>query len=159
VKRWHTREESGIRLDRQGRWWHDDERVEHPRIVEAFDRGLEPTDDGRYRLVFGHDWCFVTVEGEAYRVTGLTLEHDGPPALTLSDGSSEVLDPASLTADAEGVLSCGVKTGRARARFSRTEQAALGELLEESDGKLWLRCGAYRRMVGPLGTDTLPNPA
>ena len=42
-KKLHTREQSGIRLDRQLRWWHDDEPVEHPKIIEAFNRGLSPT--------------------------------------------------------------------------------------------------------------------
>jgi hypothetical protein len=157
VARRHTREDSGIRLDREGRWWHDDEPVEHPRIIDAFNRGLSPTDDGRYRLAFGDDWCFVTVDGEAYRVTGLTKQADAPPLLELSDGTREPLEPASLDADVEGVFTCGVKGGHAQARFSRDAQAALGELLEESEGKLWLRCGAYRRMVGPFGVETLPT--
>jgi hypothetical protein len=152
----HTREDSGIRLDREGRWWHDGEPVEHPRIIEAFNRGLTPTGDGRFRLVFGADWCFVTVEGPAYRVTGLTRQTDASPLLELSDGTQEPLDPASLDPDGEGVFTCGVKGGRAQARFSRDAQAALGELLEESEGKLWLRCGAYRSRVGPLGVETLP---
>src|SRR5262249_6822997 len=57
----HTRENSGIRLDRNGRWWHDGVPIEHPKIIDAFNRGLSPTDGGRFRLDFGNDWCFVQV--------------------------------------------------------------------------------------------------
>ena len=43
--RWHTREDSGLRLDREQRWFHDDERIEHPKVIEAFNRGLRVEDD------------------------------------------------------------------------------------------------------------------
>ena len=48
-KRWHTREDSGLVLDRELNWVHDGERITHPRIIEAFNAGLVPTDDGRDR--------------------------------------------------------------------------------------------------------------
>ena len=51
--RWHTREDSGIRLDRQFRWWHDGELIEHPNIIEAFNKGVRVGDDGRVTLHFG----------------------------------------------------------------------------------------------------------
>lgn len=141
IKRWHTREDSGIRLDREGRWWHDDERVEHPKIVEAFNQGLQPTEDGRFKLVFGWDWCFVQVEDAAYRVLGVDALEDGHFLLHLTDRQSEVLDPATLKIEADEVLSCLVKQGRAKARFSRDAQFQLGSHLHEQDGRLVLRAG------------------
>ena len=136
--RWHTREDSGIRLDREGRWWHDGERIEHPKIVEAFNRGLTPEADGRYKLSFGNDWCFVEVEDAAYRVLGLERNAGGPPVLALSDRTHEPLIPETLAVESDQVFSCRVKGGRAKARFSRDAQAALGELLEERAGGIWL---------------------
>lgn len=125
--RWHTREDSGLVLDEAQRWWHDGERVEHPLIVEAFNRGLQVTDDGRYQLHFGGDWCFVTVRGCAYQVVVVDLLEDGRWAVRLSDRTAELLDVASLAEDAEGVLTVAVKGGRARARFSRNAQFLLAD--------------------------------
>lgn len=138
-KRWHTREDSGIRLDREGRWWHDDEPIEHPKIIEAFNVGLQPGDDGRFKLVFGNDWCFVTIEDAAYRVVAVDPTEDGALSIRLTDRSAERLDPATLEVDAEGVLACRVKARRAKARFSRDAQFALGEHLEEDGDQIVLR--------------------
>ena len=155
-RRWHTREDSGLVLDRQGVWYHDGERITHPRIVEAFNAGLVPTDDGRFQLHIGNDWAYVTVEGPAYAVTGID---PGPRTLglRLSDRTSEALDPATVVLDAEGVLSAGVKGGRARARFSRDAQFALAQLLRGQDGKVVLEL-SEARWVLPLDAAVLLQP-
>ena len=147
-KRWHTREDSGIRLDRDGRWWHDDELIEHPKIVEAFNTGLVPTDDGRFKLEFGWDWCFVEVEDAAYRVTAVDRAPDGGCLLRLSNRRTEPLAPGTLALEEDGVLSCRVMGGRAKARFSRDAQFQLGEWMEERDGQIVLRLGDRAHVVG-----------
>lgn len=139
--RWHTREDSGIRLDRQLRWWHDDEPIEHPKIIELFNKGLAPTDDGKFKLTVGNDWCFVTVEDAAYSVSVLD-EENGQLWLRLSDRTAEPLDPVSLQLDAEGVVIAKVKNGRAKARFSRDAQFALGERLTPAAGGVRLQVGS-----------------
>ena len=149
MARWHTREDSGIRLDRQLRWWHDDEPIEHPKIVELFNRGLAPTDDGRFKLTVGADWCFVTVEDAAYQVAVLDA-HDAQLWLRLSDRTAEPLDPATLALDPDGVLTAKVKQGRAKARFSRDAQFALGERLTPSGDGVRLDLGGTAVDV-PLG--------
>lgn len=137
-KRWHTREDSGLRLDRELRWWHDDDPVEHPKIIEAFNRGLTPTEDGKFLLRFGSDWCFVEVEDAAYEVRGWDFENDGV-RIHLSDATSEMLDGATVSLDADGIVTCRVKGGRARARFSRSAQAQLGDGLSLEDARWVLR--------------------
>lgn len=137
-KRWHTREDSGLRLDRELRWWHDGEPIEHPKVVKAFNAGLAPTGDGRFKLTFGTDWCYVEVEDAAYAVLAVDMARDHL-RLHLSDGTTERLDAATLELDVEGVLRCQVKAGLARARFGRDAQFALGSLLEEENGQLFLR--------------------
>lgn len=139
-KRWHTREDSGIRLDREFRWWHDDEPIEHPKIIEAFNTGLVPTDDGKFKLHFGWDWCFVEVEDAAYRVLGVDASDDRV-SLRLSDRTAEPLAPATLLLEPDGVLACRVKEGRAKARFTRDAQFQLGSLLDEREGRVVLRVG------------------
>ena len=127
-KRWHTREDSGLVLDRELNWIHDGERITHPKIIEAFNQGLVPTDDGRFQLRIGNDWAYVTVEGAAYRVNAIDTD-ESRVYLRLSDRTGEALDPATLRLGEDGVLTARVKGGRAQARFSRDAQYALGQLL------------------------------
>jgi len=128
----HTREDSGIVLDREGRWLHDGEPVTHPKIVEAFNRGIERAPDGRYLLRFGDDWCYVHVE-DAPLTVEVALPQDGRAVgLRFSNGASELLRPETL-ALREGVLYCRSEAGLP-ARFSRSAQFALGSLLEEREG-------------------------
>ena len=134
-KRWHTREDSGLVLDRDLNWIHDGERIMHPKIIEAFNQGLVPTDDGRFQLRLGNDWAYVTVEGAAYRVNAIDTD-ESRVYLRLSDRTGEALDPALLHVGDDGVLTTRVKDGRAQARFSRDAQFALGQLLVP-EGEGW----------------------
>lgn len=152
--RWHTREDSGLRVDRQGRWWHDDVLVEHPNIIEAFNRGLRVEPDGRYQLHFGADWCFVTVEGCAFTVVALDVSEGDRPSVRLSDRTAEWLAVDSLGIDQDGAVTCAVKGGLARARFSRAAQQQLGERLVDDAGTLALLVGA-RRWPTPLALEAL----
>lgn len=158
-KRWHTREDSGIRLDATLRWWHDDEPIEHPRIIELFNASLVLDDEGRYQLRIGNDWCYVQVEDAAYEVRTVDVTPDERVSVRLSDRTAEALDPESLRVEPDGILACRVKHGRARARFSRDAQYQLGQLLEEGpDGRLLL-CAGQRRVSLPLSLDAMANPA
>jgi uncharacterized protein len=143
--RWHTREDSGLSLDRQLAWWHDGERIEHPNIIEAFNRGVRVTDDGKYRLEFGHDWCFITVAECAFGVVAVDVSAGARLSLRLSDRTAEWLDPMTLAVSADGALTVAVKQGRARARFSRSAHVELASHLSvhgeqvvlEIDGAQW----------------------
>jgi hypothetical protein len=140
----HTREDSGLRLDRQQRWWHDDEPIEHPNIIRAFERGLKVGDDGRFRLEFGDDWALVQVEACAFRVVAVDVSEGDRLSLRLSDLTAEWLDAATLAEDDDGALTVAVKGGRARARFTRDAQVQLAEHLVEDGGKLLLAVGGKR---------------
>ncbi|NVJ04773.1 DUF1285 domain-containing protein [Myxococcus sp. AM001] len=154
-KRWHTREDSGIRLDARMRWWHDDEPILHPKIIELFNASLVLDETGRYQLRIGDDWCFIQVEGAAYEVRTVDVTPDERVSVRLSDRTAEALDVASLHLDADGVLSCRVKQGRAQARLSRDAQYQLGLLLEEGpDGGLVLSVG-QRKLAVPVALDAL----
>ena len=142
--RWHTREDSGLRVDRAGRWWHDDALVEHPNIIEAFNRGLRVNDEGKYELHFGNDWCFVTVEHCAFRVVAVDETQDERLSVRLSDRTAEWLDLSTLAQDDEGVLVAKVKEGKALARFSREAQFQLAERFEEVNGGLVVNVGRTR---------------
>ncbi|MCE9669502.1 DUF1285 domain-containing protein [Myxococcus stipitatus] len=154
-KRWHTREDSGIRLDASLRWWHDDEPILHPKIIELFNASLVLDDAGRYQLRIGNDWCFVQVADAAYEVRTVDVTPDERVSIRLSDRTAEALDPTSLLVESDGVLACRVKQGRAKARFSRDAQYQLGQLLEQGpDGGLLL-CAGERRLPVALSLDAL----
>lgn len=138
-KKWHTREESGIRIDRRGRWFHDDEPIEHPNIIEAFNRGLSVKDDGKYVLTFGNDWCFVKVEACAFQAVAVDEAEGDRLSIRLSDRTAELIDFSGLALDDEGVLTAPVKQGLARARFSREAQFQLAERFEVDGDRLAIR--------------------
>ena len=49
--------ESTIRLDAEGRFHHEGNVVEHPKLAEAFHTWIaRHPDDGRYILTNGYDW-------------------------------------------------------------------------------------------------------
>jgi hypothetical protein len=127
--RWHTREDSGIRLDRDFRWWHDGEPIDHPNIIEAFNRGVRVDEAGRVTLHFGNDWCVIEVEDAPYRVVAVDASPEGRLSVRLSDRTAEWLEAGTLAVDADGVLSAKVKGRRARARFGRDAQFQLAQHL------------------------------
>jgi hypothetical protein len=155
-KRWHTREDSGIRLDAALRWWHDDEPIEHPRIIELFNASLVLDDDGRYQLRIGKDWCYVQIEDAAYEVRTVDITPDERVSVRLSDRTAEALEPATLALGPDGVFSCRVKRGLAKARFSRDAQYQLGEMLEQGEaGQLFLRVGQHLTVL-PMSLASSP---
>ena len=140
--RWHTREDSGIRLDRQFRWWHDGEPIEHPNIIEAFNKGVRVGDDGKVTLHFGNDWCFFEVEDAPFKIVAVDVSDGERLSVRLSDRTGEWLDVDALKLDDDGVLSTRVKAGKAKARFGRDAQFQLAQFFEVAAGVVHLRIGA-----------------
>jgi hypothetical protein len=134
--------ESSIVLDRLGRFWHDGELVQHPRLLQRFHAWIRRhPDDGRYILSNGYDWTYFTVEDVPFFVQHVERNARGL-ALSLSDGTSELLEPASLASGAGGALYLRVKQGAFPARFTPQAQLELAPWLASGPGnKLWLDCG------------------
>src|SRR5687768_849668 len=126
--------ESTIRLDEDGRFWHDGQLVTHDGMAKAFASwiGRHP-DDNRYFLSNGYDWSYFTVADVPYFVTGLRIEGDHA-TLLISDGSEEPLAPETLQVGARDALYVRIKQGQFEARFTPGSQAALGPLLVEGEG-------------------------
>ncbi len=140
--RWHTREDSGLKIDRELRWWHDDERIEHPNIIETFNKGLRVDANGRVRLEIGTDWCFVTIEDAAFGVTAVDVSEGDRLSLRLTDRTAEWLDSSTLSLDDEGVLHAVVKGAKARARFTREAQTQIGQFFTAAGDLLELHVGS-----------------
>jgi hypothetical protein len=140
--------ESTIRLDREGRFFHDGELVTHRGMARAFAGWIaRHPDDGRFILTNGFDWTYFTVEGTPYFVESVRATPSGP-VLVLFDGSEEPLVPKNLRLDGDGVFTTLVKQGGYEARFQRSAQLELAEWLQQgSDGRIELVVAGVRTRV------------
>lgn len=132
-----------ITLDSEGRWFHEGGPIEHPRIVELFNRSIERTPGGTFVLHVAPYTYPIEVEDAPLQVRRVELTGNPPAAvqLFLSDGSEEPLDPATLRYVPERGFYCQVKGGRFTARFSRPAYYALAEHVDEENGAHILRLG------------------
>jgi len=128
---------SGIRLDGEGRFWHEGAEVTHGGLRAALWRWLDRDPDGRWVLRLDERrFVWLDVDGAPHFVRSLRWEGDRA-ILLLADGSEEELDYASL-ALVGGVAHCRVKSGRFEARLSTAAWGALAERIAERDGASWL---------------------
>jgi hypothetical protein len=139
--------ESTIRLDADGRFWHEGALVKHPGLAAALHTWISRhPDDGRYILTNGYDWTYFTVDDAPYTVRSLHVEPHAV-SLVLSDGTEEPWDPGATRVGGDGALYATVKRaargGPFEARFSRHAQASLGPLLVEGPaGSVSVRIGS-----------------
>ena len=128
--------ESRIRLDREGRFWHEGEPVERPALSRALHTWLthHPVDH-RPILSNGYDWCYLDVEDTMAFVRSVRpgSSNAAPPTLVLVDGSEHPLDPSTVTVDAEGVLYARVGARGEEARFGRHAQSELAVFLADDE--------------------------
>jgi hypothetical protein len=129
--------QSGIRLDAEGRFWHEGGEVTHHGLRAAFFRWLDRNPDGRWVLRLDEKrFVYLDVDDAPFVVTSLRVE--GPRiVLHLVDDTEEELDYASLRIAPSGVAYAQVK-GRFPARFSRAAFTALGERMVEREGSMFL---------------------
>jgi len=129
--------QSGIRLDAEGRFWHDGAVVTHAGMKAAFYRWLDRNPDGRWVLrLDDHRFVYLDVDDAPFAIT--SLRFDGDRVLVhLSDDTEEELAYDTVRLE-RGHAYADVK-GRFFARFSNDAWTALGERLEEHDGQVALR--------------------
>src|SRR5580658_334857 len=121
--------ESTIRLDAEGRFWHEGNLVEHAKLAQAMHGWVSRhPDDGRYILTNGYDWTYFTVEDAPYFVRRARIEGTRV-MLELSDGTEEAWDPGATRIHPSGALYAKVKKDAAggpfEAKFTRHAQNAL----------------------------------
>ena len=126
--------QSGIRLDGDGRFWHEGAEVTHQGMRAAFWRWLDRNPDGRWVLRLDERrFVYLDVDDVPYVVRSARWE--GEHAwLRLSDDSDEELAYDSLHLRAGGQPYCRVKGGRFEARVSTLAWNTLAERID--DGSL-----------------------
>jgi hypothetical protein len=130
--------QSGIRVDREGRFIHEGAEVTHEGLKSALFRWLDrlPPPDGRYVLrLDARRFAYLDVDDTPLVVRAARVDPAGVVHLALSDGAEERLDPATLTVDSAGILRAWVRGARLEARLSSSAVAALADLLTESGGR------------------------
>ncbi|MCZ6691435.1 MAG: hypothetical protein O7H41_17745 [Planctomycetota bacterium] len=122
---------ANLRLDHRGRWLQDGEEITHPRILRALHRGIRREASGEYSVQIGWQKAIVQVDECPYFVRSLEFVVGELPALTLSDGSEERLDPSTLNLAREDALFCRVKGNAHTARFLPAAMMQFGDRTEE----------------------------
>jgi hypothetical protein len=143
--------ESTIRLDAQGRFWHDARLVEHAGLVTALHTWISRhPDDGRYILTNGYDWTYFAVDDAPYSVRAIRIEPERI-VLALSDGTAEPWDPGMGRVGIDDALYTLVKGpapgGPYDAKFTRHAQISLGPSLVDGE-PLSVRIGGRVHEVG-----------
>jgi hypothetical protein len=134
----------GLRLQHDGRFTHEGVPITHARLRAAFDRAVRYLPDERaYVVQLGRFRGLLEVEEAAFFVRSFDAETG---AVSLSDGSSEPLEVASLrVSPIDSALLCRVKRDLAEggllARFQHAAQAELLAAVEEAPGGPAVRVG------------------
>jgi hypothetical protein len=142
------RESSGLRLDREGRFWHRGEPVEHARTVAVLHAGIHRAPDGRWATRIGSEWAYLDVEDAALWVRRI----DGDRA-QLASGEWTRFDPATLATGADDALYARIRGERAR--LTRTAQLALADAIHEDASGFSIDLAGRR---WPIGRDSGPEP-
>jgi uncharacterized protein len=141
---------SGISIDREGRFWHEGELVQHEGLRQALFRWLDrlppdhaDPDAGRHILrLDAQRFAYVDVADTPLVATSLRWEGAGAgerALLGLNDGSEVPLDPATLTIDQAGILRCQVRPNAVEARLATSAASALADHIDSAGAQPRLR--------------------
>jgi hypothetical protein len=136
-----------ISFRHDGRWYNDDEPINNARIARLFSQCLRQNDDGRWMIAMADERAFVDVEDTPWVVTAVSGDAETGFTLHLNDGTSERLDPATLTVRGTDVPYVAVKGGRYQARVLRPAYYQLAPAIEEQNGRFVLHAGGKRHPI------------
>ena len=140
------REASGLRLDREGRFWHRGTPVEHARTIAVLHQGIHRAPDGRWATRIGKEWGYLEVEDAALFVRRI----EGTRAQLASGEWAEI---ESLSSGAGDALYARVRGERAR--LTRAAQLSLADSLQETPSGFVIDLGGKTFRVG---LDSGPEP-
>jgi hypothetical protein len=124
---------TGIRLDREGRLWHEGAEIEHHGLRRALLRWLDRREDGRAILRLDERrYAYIDVEDADLLALSARWDHDRA-WLRLNDDTEEELDYASLQHDPHNALYCRVRGGRLTARITTPAYYVLAERIRPTD--------------------------
>ena len=100
VDRWNPERcgDSGMRIARDGTWFHDGAPIRRPAMVRLFSTVLRREPDGRHVLVTPVEKLDIEVEATAFRAIGMKVEGEGNHqriAFALDSGDAVILGAAN----------------------------------------------------------------
>jgi hypothetical protein len=131
-------EPCGVRVDENGDWFHQGNRIYRPEILEALYARLDQLPAGQFILSDFKGCCLLDVADTPFVVSRVDLERDKAGNERIIIGlknisRSEVLDAGTLATGAGNVLYCRVFDRRFSARFSRPAYYQFAEFVREDD--------------------------
>lgn len=139
--------QTGIRIDREGRIWHDGTTIEHRGLRRALLRWLDVLPDGRPILrLDSHRYAYVDVEDAFLLVTSARWNGDRL-SIRLNDESEEELAYDTLEIGANDALYCRARGGRLPARVLTPAYYAIAEGIEVEGDDAFLRAGGRRHAI------------
>lgn len=138
--------QTGIRLDREGRLWHEGAQITHDGLRRALLRWIDHREsDGRPILRLDDKrYAYIDIEDAALLVTALWWENDRA-YVAINDGTEAELDYASVAYQpTDNALYCRVRDGRLEARITTQATYVLARHIHEERGEFVL-CAAGQR--------------
>jgi hypothetical protein len=150
--------ESRIRIDPEGRVWHEGERVLHEGLARALASWVDFDDaTGRYVMRNPLDWCFITVDRTPLVVRRIIPRADAFD-LELSDHTVEPLRREHLLVAPDGALFTYVRGGTLLAGFDRASAFALLEHAVPAGDGFALPLGGRVAPIAALAEGEIPPP-
>jgi hypothetical protein len=127
-----------IRIDKEGRWFFQEEEITHRKTYLLYCRSLTRDESGRIILRVGREQCPVEVEDAPLVVTTVEFTPfglDGQETiwLSLNDETREKLDPGTLRIGPGNIPYCKVREGMFEARFSRNAYQLLVPHIQQDE--------------------------
>lgn len=142
VERWHPTHcgHSGMRIGRDGTWFHEDRQIARSAMVRQFATILRREEDGSHVLVTPAEKLTIDVELAPFLATAMKTEGEGPArriALQLNSGDAVLLGPnhpLRLIEDQAGAVPLARVRGGLEASLARPVYYELANLaLEEGN--------------------------
>ncbi|MDX9761744.1 MAG: DUF1285 domain-containing protein [Desulfomonilia bacterium] len=130
-----------IRIDKEGTWYYENQEIVNPLVLLTFCNALQKDEEGRYRIVFQSEVCYVDVEDTPFVVASIRGDQETELLVLLNTGETHKLDPATLSVGEQNVMYCLLPDGM-KVRFSRAAYYLLALMMEEDEeGNIVLRMG------------------
>lgn len=129
---------SGMRIARDGTWFHEGRPINRPAMVRLFASVLRREPDGSHMLVTPVEKLLIDVESTAFRATQMTMANDGEDrriGLTLDSGDGLIIGrnhPLRIVEAADGpsprvAVRFGLEAELARPLYYELAEIALAE--------------------------------
>ncbi len=147
-----------LTIDKEGRWFQNGAEIIHREIYLQFNRMIERTPDGDYRVRMGREVCRVEVEDAPFVVQRVVHDDESGIVIELNDATCEQFHPERFWIGDENVPYVHVKEGLFHARFSRPAYYQIARhIVSEDDGNTFcFLIDGRRTPVKRSGTPNTP---